>query len=337
VDLVRAGALGVVVVYHWCFTVVRWHADGPHASNPIGTTRGLWLLTWFLQVMPLFFVVGGAVHARSRQRALRFVLGRLRRLAPPAVALVVVVGGLAHLAATAGVHWAPQAALLVVSPLWFLAVYAVLVLLTPLARAAHDRWGETVPVALLVGAAAVDLLRFRFGWGTAGWLAWVVVFGFCHQLGFSWDRLRAAPARFGDCLALGGLGGLLVLTNMGHYPRSAVGVPGEAFSNMGPPTLVIASLCCFQLGLLVRFAPRLLALGDRTAHPRSAAVLGRLQSESMRLYLLHGVAMAVVYGALTLAVGRPPQETTAAWWLSRPLWLVAPLGVYALLVRPARR
>jgi hypothetical protein len=53
VDLVRAGSLVVVVLYHWCFTVFDWRADGPHASNPIGYTRGLWLLTWALQVMPL--------------------------------------------------------------------------------------------------------------------------------------------------------------------------------------------------------------------------------------------------------------------------------------------
>ena len=80
IDIVRAGALGVVVVYHWVFTVVRWHADGPHASNPIGSTRGLWLATWVLQVMPLFFVVGGAVHAKATDRGSAFVRRRLGRL-----------------------------------------------------------------------------------------------------------------------------------------------------------------------------------------------------------------------------------------------------------------
>ncbi|MGI8794510.1 MAG: acyltransferase family protein, partial [Acidimicrobiales bacterium] len=67
-DLLRAGSLGVVVIWHWVFTIIRWEADGPHATNPIGTTRGLWLATWFLQVMPVFFAVGGAVHARALQK-----------------------------------------------------------------------------------------------------------------------------------------------------------------------------------------------------------------------------------------------------------------------------
>jgi hypothetical protein len=343
IDVVRAMALGVVVVYHWCFTVVRWRHDGPHASNPIGSTRGLWLLTWVLQVMPLFFVVGGAVHARSTSPGPAFVASRLRRLLPPALALVAGAVAVAEVARAWGVGWSRQAALLICSPLWFLAVYSLLVVLTPLARTAHHRWGEVVPVALLVGTAAIDLLRFRFGSTAASWLAWIAVFGFCHQLGFSWDRLRQAPARFGDCLALGGLGGLLVLTNMGHYPRSAVGVPGEHISNMGPPTVVIVALCCLQLGLLVRFAPLVLRLLDRSVHPRSAALVQRLQSESMRLYLLHGVAMAVAYAAVAAVAGRPPQEPTAAWWLTRPLWFAAPLAAYALLtsasarLRPAER
>ena len=103
-----------------------------------------------------------------------------------------MVGGLGWVAGQAGVAWAPQAALLVLSPLWFLAVYAVLVLLTPVARWAHGRWGEVVPVALLVAVALIDLLRFRFDVSWVGWLSWIAVFGFCHQVGFSWDRLRAA-------------------------------------------------------------------------------------------------------------------------------------------------
>jgi len=333
IDVVRAAALGVVVVYHWCFTVVRWHEDGPHASNPIGSTPGLWLATWGLQVMPLFFVVGGAVHARATDRGVGFVIRRLRHLLPPAAALALVVGGAGWLAGQAGVTWAPQAALLVCSPLWFLAVYAVLVVLTPLARRAHGRWGELVPVVLAVTAAGIDLARFRFDSSLASWAAWVVVFGFCHQLGFFWPRLRAAPARFGTCLATAGLGGLVVLTNMGLYPRSAVGVPGERLSNMGPPTLVIVALCCLQLGLLIRFAPMVLAAADGWA----ARPLGFLRRHGMPLYLIHGSALAIAYAAVTVVAGRPPTEPDLGWWLTRPLWLILPGALcLAVLRRRAR-
>ena len=40
--------------------------------------------------------------------------------------------------------------------LWFLAVYLVVVSLTPIAIAAQRRWGLLVPAVLAVGVAAVD-------------------------------------------------------------------------------------------------------------------------------------------------------------------------------------
>ena len=64
--------------------------DGPRATSPLGFLHGFWVLTWLLQVMPLFFYIGGYAHLRSWQRARergiglgRFVLRRLRRLAVP--------------------------------------------------------------------------------------------------------------------------------------------------------------------------------------------------------------------------------------------------------------
>ncbi len=248
------------------------------------------------------------------------------------MALVAVVGGAGWLAGHLGVAWAPQAALLVLSPLWFLAVYALLVLLTPLARWAHGRWGEVVPVALLVAVALIDLLRFRFEVSWIGWLSWIAVFGFCHQVGFSWDRLRSASARAVDCLLVGGLGAMVVLTNLGPYPRSTVGVPGEPISNMGPPTVVIVALCCLQLGLLLKVAPRLLAFSAGSG--RRAVAL--LQRRSMALYLLHGPAMAVAYAAVTVVAGRPPEEPDAVWWATRPVWLVVPAAVCVGLLAAGR-
>ena len=64
VDFIRAFSLLVVVAWHWVFTILVWEDDGPHASNPIGFTTGLWAATWAFQVMPLFFYVGGYGHLR---------------------------------------------------------------------------------------------------------------------------------------------------------------------------------------------------------------------------------------------------------------------------------
>src|SRR5688572_9747655 len=178
VDMLRAGSLLVVVAWHWVFTVVVWKADGPHASNPLATTHGVWLVTWLLQVMPLFFWVGGFVHARGWQPGTSyrsFLRKRLGRLLVPAVAAAGVIGGLG-LAVGALVDapaWLPRALVLVLSPLWFLGVYMLLVLATPVAAWAHRRFGEVAVVTLAGAPALADLLRFRFDVPFASLLAWV--------------------------------------------------------------------------------------------------------------------------------------------------------------------
>ena len=97
IDFLRAFSLLVVVAWHWVFTIVLWQDDGPHATSPIGFTTGLWMATWLLQVMPLFFYVGGYSHLVAWQKARSsgesiwsFVWRRVRRLAIPALALVIV-------------------------------------------------------------------------------------------------------------------------------------------------------------------------------------------------------------------------------------------------------
>ncbi|HEX7168398.1 MAG TPA: acyltransferase [Acidimicrobiales bacterium] len=332
VDLLRAGSLLVVVAWHWVFTVVVWKADGPHASNPLGTTRGVWLLTWLLQVMPLFFWVGGFVHARGWKPGASyatFLRKRLGRLVVPAAFAIGIVGGLGLVAGhfLGAPDWLPRALLLVLSPLWFLGVYVVLVFATPVAAWAHRRFGELALVTLAGAAALADVLRFRFDVPFASVLSWIAVWGFAHQLGFSYDRLVTASRRFAWCLVLGGLYALIALTHMGHYPRSMVGVPGEAFSNMAPPTVCIVALCVLQVGVAVLLRDRATALLER---PVAARLVGWVSRNSMPLYLWHGVGFAAAYGAVGLVGVAVPETTTAGWWLQRPLWVVAP----ALATRP---
>ena len=61
-DFLRSFSLLVVILWHWCFTILIWNDDGPYATNPLGFTSGLWIATWLLQVMPLFFYIGAYVH-----------------------------------------------------------------------------------------------------------------------------------------------------------------------------------------------------------------------------------------------------------------------------------
>ena len=336
VDLLRAGSLLVVVAWHWVFTVVVWKADGPHASNPLGTTRGLWMLTWLLQVMPVFFWVGGFVHAGTYERSASygaFLRKRLGRLVVPALVAVAAVGVLGLVAAQL-LPGAPVArsVVLVLSPLWFLGVYVVLVLATPIAAWAHRRFGEVALVALAGLAAMADVLRFRFDVPFASVLAWVAVWGFAHQLGFDYERLVAAPRRFAWSLTLGGLFALVALTNTGHYPKSMVGVPGEAISNMAPPTVCIVALCVLQVGVALLLRPvAIRLLGE-------SRVVDWVSANSMPLYLWHGVGFALAYAIVRLVgVVDVPSSTTVGWWAQRPLWVLLPVLTTRPLLALARR
>jgi hypothetical protein len=334
IDTVRALSLLVVVVWHWVFTTLIWQADGPHASNPIGVTRGFWAVTWLLQVMPAFFFAGGYVHRLGWVRdggGWTWVVNRLRSLWAPALSLIVV--GIAIWLAAREIApeatWVGGGILLVLSPLWFLIVYAILVTGMPAWSWLHDRYGELVPVWMIGIAVVVDVLRFRYRWNGIEWVNLVIVWALSHQLGFYYLRLVAAPRRFKSILMWSGLIALFGLTNMGLYPRSMVGVPGEDISNMAPPTLAIAALTVFQIGVLLVNRERIIRWAQSE---RGSRIVGFASRNSMRIFLWHAPGFAVAYGLWRLA-GLPGQspEVDAAWWAWRPVWLVLPIIPTAIL------
>ena len=333
IDLLRSLATTTVVIWHWVFTILVWKADGPHADNPIGYVSGLWSLTWVLQVMPLFFVAGGYTHsvAWARYRDTpgawrRFVGRRAAQLGIPAlvlIALVVGVGVLIGVLHPGRDRWLPRGVALVLSPLWFLIVYLVLVCTVPVWDRLHRRWGELVPLWLGAGAMAVDVARFRYDVPGVAWLNMVLVWAAAHQIGWSWDRLRDAPKRFGHALMLLGFASLVGLTNMGLYPRSMVGTTSSAdrFSNMGPPTLPLVALCVAQVGLVIANRERILDIAHR---PRVRRFVEWLSRNAMPLFLWHTVGFAAFYAIARMVVDLP-EEPSLAWWLARPAWLVGPL------------
>jgi hypothetical protein len=345
IDLLRSIATTTVVVWHWMFTILVWRSDGPHADNPIGYVSGLWSLTWVLQVMPLFFVAGGYVHsvawAKSRERPgawRRFFLGRLKQLGVPALVLIAFVVVIAVLAAR--LHpgpdrWLPRGVALVLSPLWFLAVYLVLVATVPIWDRLDRRWGYLVPLGLVALSMAVDVVRFRYDHPEVAWFNMVFVWAACHQVGWSWEQLRDAPRRFGHALMLIGFAALVGLTNMGLYPRSMVGTTAAAdrFSNMGPPTIPILALCCAQVGLVVANRDRILAAAAR---PRVWRFTQWLSANAMPLFLWHTVGLAAFYALARLVVD-VPETANGWWWLSRPLWIVGPALATVPLLAATRR
>jgi hypothetical protein len=106
---------------------------------------GVWAATWVLQVMPVFFVVGGYVHLpawRSAPSTGAFLRRRVRRLGRPLVpflaAWAVAEGGLLPAGRTPLTVTAPG----LFTPPWFLGVYAATAAVVPLTARWHDRWGH---------------------------------------------------------------------------------------------------------------------------------------------------------------------------------------------------
>lgn len=337
VDFLRAFSLVMVVVWHWGFTLLIVNGDTVSPSNPIGFTRGMWMITWVLQVMPVFFFVGGFTHRLAFDNytpgtSRRFLKRRIKRLLTPALALSAIWIGLGYILRNAfDAAWAWNATILALSPLWFLIVYLVLVALAPLAIRAHWRWGEVVLVWLAGLAAVLDVLRFSHKIGWAAWVNFLVIWGLAHQFGFFYDRLVAAPRRIGWMFFWSGLFSMVALTNMGLYPRSVVGVPGEAFSNMGPPTLTIVGLILLQIGLVLLV--REWVMERLETNDRWRRMFSWVNVNSLPLYLLHSTGMAIALAASWLLFTYlPPPEPTTEWWLTRPVWLAAAaLGTWPFL------
>jgi len=344
VDFIRGLSLIVVVIFHWVFTVLEFTSDKVSANNPIGSTPGLWITTWVLQVMPLFFFVGGYAHwivwKKVREKGGgwgTFVWGRLRRLLVPAVAVVVawiLIGMIIGILQP--IDWMGSAVLLIVSPLWFLVVYSGLVLLAPTAIWLHRRWGPIVLVWMVGLAAVFDVLRFSHGQEWAAVANWLVIWGFCHQLGLHYRPLVAAPRQIAWMFFWAGGFALIALTNFGLYPRSMVGVPGDRFSNMGPPTLVIPALLLLQVGLALLARPHVLS---RLETSRRWAEGNELANRfSLPLYLFHTSGLAAALSVVYLVFDYvPPTATTSTWWWQRPLWLLLPALLTAPIVLVAGR
>ena len=335
VDFLRAFSISVVVLGHWLMATVTWDDSGVRAGNLLAAVPAMQPLTWLLQVMPVFFFVGGFAHAvtwdsvrRGGGRYAQFVHGRIVRLLRPVAVLLAVW---VPLTIALDVSSLPSAVVrpvtkLVVQLLWFLGVYVLVVALAPATLALHRRFGGRVLVAYAVAAALVDVLSFGVGWRAAGFVNVLPIWLFAHQLGYLYAD--GSFRRWGR-LALGGLASLLALTAFGPYPVSMVGMPGERVSNMSPPTLCILALTCWLVGLVMLARPAVTRWLER---PRVWTAVVALNGVIMTVFLWHLTALLVAVLVL-LPLGFPqPAIASAAWWAWRPVWFAVLLVLLAGLV-----
>lgn len=350
VDLLRVASLAAVVLGHWLMAAVT--PDG--VGNLLAVVPALQPLTWLLQVMPVFFFVGGFAHALSYRSLLRkrpegstdsvyaaFLRARLQRLLRPTMVFVLVWGAAALLIQLLGGGGGLTGVTLrlVTQPLWFIGIYLAMVAFTPPLLRLHERYGWGAFAGLAGAAAAVDVLRFAAGVPYVEFLNFAFVWLAVHQLGFlrADGRLGVGPAlsalRRPALLAGGGLVAAVALVAFGPYPLSMVGMPGEKVSNMAPPTLALLCHGLWLVGaveLLRAPAARLLA------RPRAWRTVVAANGVAMTAFLWHLTAMLGVYGAM-LALDVPlPEPATAAWWAQTPLRLAFAAALTAVLVAAFR-
>lgn len=346
VDLLRAGSIVIVVLWHWVFSMTNWdEARRLTMPNPIGDVAFGWALTWVLQVMPLFFIVGGVANLAAWQAARRsgdattaFLRRRLARLGRPVLALLGVWGAIEMMLALV----APSSRgvlhhlRVVFVPLWFLGVYAAVVVLVPLTARAHERAGRRTLFVLGAAIVAADVVRFALGIDAAGYVTTALLWVFAHQLGYSWrdGTLLAGGRRTALAVAACGLSALVVATTLGPYPRSMVATEGAEVSNMFPTTLAVAALAVLQLGLALLAHPLLARWAERRAVWK--AVVG-MNGVAMTVFCWHMTALVVILLAWDGLGGPLPDEPTGLWWALRPVWLVLPGLALVPLVMAFRR
>lgn len=334
IDFLRVLSLAVVVFGHWLMAVPLAAPDGSvRAGNALAMLPSLQPLTWLLQVMPVFFFVGGFSHAMVLRRGPRygeFLRTRTARLLAPTAVFVLVWLLVALLIETVGgeAGMFEFAARTVAQPLWFVGVYLAMVAFAPPMWRLHRACGAAVPVALGAGVVVVDLLRFAGGLSAVAplnlLLVWLAVhqLGFCHADGWPGRRVSAA-------LAGGGLVAMLTLIAWGPYPVSMVGMPGAPVSNMAPPTLALFAHALWLVGLTVLVREPVVRL---LARRRVWIAVIVANGVAMTAFLWHLTALFLL-SAVHLGPGLPlPAVGEPAWWLSRPLWLALLAVVTAGLV-----
>lgn len=273
VDLMRVLALLIVVLGHWVMQGVYVdRADNLHRLGLLDLATWAHPLTWILQVMPIFFLVGGYSNALSWRRAQTrgttygaWLHRRAGRLSRPLLPLLVFWAVVAPTIGTLGFghDWLRIAGKASLVPTWFLAVYLVVVALVPLSLALWDRWRFVSLGPGLGLAAIVDILSIHFESDVIGAVNLLFVWVTMHQLGYAWlDGTLHGNLR-PQLLAVSGFIGVVTLVAFGPYGVSMVGVSGFGVDNASPPRITLLLLGVWQAGIAISLEPYLRRILER--------------------------------------------------------------------------
>jgi hypothetical protein len=336
IDGLRALCITVVILWHWVFSITHRNPAGALTMpNPLDTVPLGWLLTWFLQPMPVFFLVGGFANMAMWQSLRRqntervnsvFLRRRLPRLLRPTAVFAVVT------LACEVVFRATERVTLV--PLWFMGVYLLVVLAAPLLARADEQFGRGALIGLLFAGVASDVARFAFDISGARFLTTAIAWTFCHQLGLAWRSGTLTNGIVGPTsnrdrrvrmfgLVLSAAAGLTMMTlsARGYYEPSMVTMRGQKVGNLNPSTFMLLLHAVFQTGLVLWCKPLLDRLFARRGAWKFAV---RVNAMAMTIFCWHMTAVIIAIAVFERLGGKLGSRADASWWMTRPLWIVAP-------------
>lgn len=312
VDVARLTALVVVMFGHCALLLATIDAGSLRIGNLLGALPAIAPITWAVQVMPLFFLAGGAAGTYGWRDGTpwgTWLFTRAQRLCRPvfwylatwAVALVLVRVALgADSAAALGVEC--------VALLWFLGVYLVVLAFVPvLTRLRSGRAVALVVASLLATSAAVDGIRVVVGTPLSGSANFLIVWLIPVVIGVAYARRLISP-RGALAVAALAFAGQVVPAVTGRYEVSLVVTGVERMSNVSPPTLLLALHCTWMSCAFVAAAGAIRRWAER---PRVWHVVAVGNAGAMTLYLWHIPAIAVAAFALH-AVGLDAYDVNAA-------------------------
>ncbi|MEW1961921.1 acyltransferase [Microbacterium sp. NPDC077644] len=336
IDLVRAWCVVGVVTLHALMVGVTVTDAGPLFANASDGSWWITTLSWVLQVMPLFFVIGGfagfTAYRRARQRggsAAGFVASRIHRLLLPAVCTIGVVAIvlLALLASGVAGELVGIAGYRFGQPLWFLGVFLLCQVLLPIMVAAHERAPWAALALLVLGAVVVDAVRIATGADAVGILNLAVIWLALQQVGFflADGRIAALTRRTRAVVGLVAAGALVLSFVLGiHSP--------DLIANINPPTTALLLVGVAHTMLVSLMSRRLTSWSENRF---GAALRAFITPRAMTIYLWHMpvlLAMAGACAVFAIASGFAlPAPSSPEWWITRPLWLATAFGLTALV------
>jgi len=267
---------------------------GVRIGNLIGAMPAVGPVTWVVQVMPLFFLAGGAAGAYGYSTGTpwgTWLFTRAQRLCRPVFWYLAAWSvGLAVVRLTLGAESAAGLGGESVALLWFLGVYLVALAFVPtLTRLSTGRAVAATLVALFVGAAAMDAIRVAVGTPMGGLANDVIVWLIPVVIGVAYAR-GLVNRTVGLAAAIVALAAQTALVAVGPYEVSLVVTGIERFSNTAPPTLVLALHCTWMSLAFVLCAGAIRRWAQR---PRVWRVVSAGNGGAMTLYLWHIPAIAI--------------------------------------------